>query len=119
MTNRLECCGVILEGPPWTVDGDPMKSADHAVAIFFARLYNSTQDLPRALVQYHRRVVGVGLACPMVMIRRERDRAGITSQRELARLSGVSKSAISAIERGDTNPTARVMFDLLHACQNR
>ncbi len=126
---RLECSGVVLEGGDWhpilggkriwTVDGEQMKDADHAVTIFFARLYNSTQDLPRALVKYHRRVVGVGLACPMVMIRRERERAGIRSQRELARLSGVSKSTISAIERGDCDPKASTIFDLVHACQNR
>jgi len=118
MKNRIEIAGVILTGPPWQVDGDPRKSAADAVETFMARIYNSTQDLPRAFVQYHRRVVGVGLACPMVMIRRERERAKMTIP-ELADSSGISLRTIQRIEAGDQIPRCDTAFDLLHACQSR
>jgi len=116
MKNRIEIAGVTLTGPPWQVDGDPRKSAADAVETFMARIYNSTQDLPRAFVQYHRRVVGVGLACPMVMIRRER---GKMTQAELADASGISLRTIQRIEAGRQIPRCDTAFSLLHAAQNR
>ena len=51
-------------------------------------------------------------------IRETREKRGITI-RQLARMSGISKSQISAIERGDSMPTILTMCQLAAALHVR
>lgn len=50
-----------------------------------------------------------------VRLRRARKEAGITSQGELSRLSGVSRSYITEIEKGIKQPSLRVATILAEA----
>ncbi len=121
MTNRLEMAGVVLEGRKsvWYVDGEEMYDVDAALRVFLQRVYPSSQELPRALTQHIRRYAGMQLCSPQTMVRRARDRAGFKSQRALAKASGVSKSTVSAIERGECDPRASTLFNITHAVDSR
>lgn len=124
---RLEMAGVVLEGremlypgkgmvTKWYVDGEQQKDADAALDLFLQRVYPSTQELPVALRRYIRRFAGNQLAYPVAMVRKAR---GGMTQSALAKASGVSKSTISRIERGKSNPTASVLFNITHAADSR
>ncbi len=116
MTTRLECAGVILTGPPWTVDGEPQKDAEAAVTTFMDRIYNSTLPVPAAITQHIRRYGALQIACPEVMVRRAMERAepklGIP---ELAKKSGVSERSIRRILAGKQGPTAKKLYAIMHA----
>ena len=113
--NRLEMAGVVLEGPPWTVDGEPMDTARSAVETFFARCHPSTQDLPEAVTWYIRRMSGWQLACAGAMVRRARAESGMTIT-ELAKASGISRRTIRRIEQAESGALCTTAFHLLHAC---
>ena len=127
MTNRLECAGVTLEGKRpdfnalvpnhdirWYVDGEPQKNADDAFDLWAARIYGSSQELPTAITRYIRTFAGLQLASPQTMVRRARERGGFKSQRAFARAAEVAHSTVQRIESGRTDPTASVLFKLLH-----
>ena len=117
--NVIEINGVRLTGPPWTVDGEPMRDVRQAVETLMARLYPNNAELSREFIQYQRRLSGIMLCSPQTMVRRARDRAGFKSQRALAKASGVSKSTVSAIERGECDPRASTLFNITHAVDSR
>ena len=117
--NRLECCGVVLRGSRahgWFINDVPMKDAEAAVEIFYARIYNSSQELPRAITRANRKYAGLQLASAQTMVRRARERAGLTRE-ELAKASGVSVWTIRRVERGDQDPRCKTMYHLTEACE--
>ena len=116
--NVIEINGVRLTGPPYFVDGEPMRDVRHAVETLMARLYPNNAELPREFIQYQRRLSGIMLCSPQTMVRRARDRGQMT-QAELSRASGISKSTISRIERGEVSPSASVLFAIMHAVDSR
>ncbi len=120
MTNRLEMAGVVLEGRKsvWYVDGEEMYDVDAALRVFIQRIYPSTQPLPVALTNHIRRFAGLQLASPQTMVRRARDRAGMTLT-QLSAASGVDRQTIWRIESGKSDPKASTLFSIMHASEGR
>jgi len=126
MKNRLETAGVVLEGVEkiddpfaytvtrttlWTVDGEPMPSVDHAVELWAARIYGSSIELPHAITQHIRKYSGLQLACPMVMVRRARERGGNRPNRRCPDgITGVGRERVRAtpVYSGSTIEVERV-----------
>ena len=118
--NRLECAGNLLEerDGKWFVDGEELPDAEYAFEVWASRIYGSSQELPRAIISYIRRYTGWQLASPGTMVRRARDRTGL-SQRALAKLAEVDHTSVSRIERHAMNPSAKLLFKILHAAHTR
>ncbi len=114
--NYLSMAGVTLTRTDgvWTVDGERQEDVRQAVETFMARCYPHQQELPREFIQYQRRMSGIMLVCPSVMVRHARER-GKMSVKELALKSGVSRRTIQRIEAGKSDPKASTLFYILHA----
>ena len=116
--NVIEINGVRLTGPPWTVDGEPMRDVRQAVETLMARLYPNNAELSREFIQYQRRLSGIMLCSPQTMVRRARDRAGMTLT-QLSAASGVDRQTIWRIESGKSDPKASTLFAIMHAVDSR